>query len=424
MLRVQTPTPVGPLPPSQAPSSPLDDVTVAKLLAHISRIHQRPGTRTPSKPLGISAEAKKATQGVYDEELAFRLFAEETAALHEASLNEHLLDEITQMEAMDMYNHEVALALSEGREPPPMPDFSQIIPRMPRGIDWDLIDFSSPPSESVKPPGLPDENHAEALRKALQGLDVGFDGEDDAARHSVPSSQDMRSRLKELRLELSQLDLLQAEPQLCGPLARAPTPPPLPPVYSCTVCGDDIEGTLVRLGCGHTFDTGCVTEMFKRATIDESLFPPKCCQGSIDLSAVEQYLQPTLIDVYKKKTREFTTADRVYCHEPACATFLGPATPEDAPETLQCPECDAPTCASCKEQAHPGVPCHFHAEDAVLDLGKAEKWQRCPSCKHLVELSIGCYHITCRCSTQFCYVCAALWKQCDCPLFYVPPEED
>lgn len=136
MLRVQTPTPVGPLSPSQAPPSPLDDATVAKLLAHISRIRQRPGIRTPSKPLGISAEAKKATQGVYDEELAFRLFAEETAALHEASLNEHLLDEITQMEAMDMYNHEVALALSEGREPPPMPDFSQIIPRLPRGIDW------------------------------------------------------------------------------------------------------------------------------------------------------------------------------------------------------------------------------------------------------------------------------------------------
>ncbi|KAI0336018.1 hypothetical protein GY45DRAFT_572881 [Cubamyces sp. BRFM 1775] len=420
MLRVQTPAPVGPLPSSQGPSSPLDDATVAKLLAHISRIRQRPGIRTPSKVL--------STQGVNDEELAFKLFAEETAALHEASLNEDLLDELSQMEAMDMYDHEVALALSEGREPPPAPDFSQMIRHMRGGINWDLIDLSSPPPESVKPFALPEENHAshmEALREALQGLDVGFHGDEgaDDAVCSVPSSQDMRIRLKELRLELAQLDLLHAESPLCSP--RVPTPPsPPPPVYSCTVCGDDIEGTVVRLGCGHTFDNGCVTEMFQRATIDESLFPPKCCQGAVELSAVERYLAPALIDIYKKKTREFTTANRVYCHEPACATFLGPATPEDAPETLRCPECDAPTCASCKEQSHPGVPCHFHAEDAVLDLGKAEKWQRCPSCKHLVELSIGCYHITCRCSTQFCYLCAALWKQCDCPLFYVPPEED
>ncbi|KAJ8455043.1 hypothetical protein ONZ51_g12675 [Trametes cubensis] len=427
MLRVQTPAPVGPLPPPQALSFHLDDATVAKLLAQIARIRQRPGARTPRMSLGIHPEVKKATQGAHDdsEELAFRLFAEETAALHQANLNEQLLDEIAQMEAMDMYDHEVALALSEGREPPPMPDFSQMMHHMRGGVDWDLIDFSSPPPESVKLPTLPEGDYAsyvEALREALQGLDVRFDGdegEDDASCHNVPSPRDTRDRLQELRLELAQLDQLEAGSQLCVP--RASTPPP---VYSCTVCGDDIKGTLVRLGCGHTFDNDCVTEMFKRATIDESLYPPKCCQGAIELSAVEQYLQPALIDIYKKKAREFTTANRVYCHEPACATFLGPATPEDAPETLRCPECDAPTCASCKEQAHPGVPCHFHAEDAVLDLGKAEKWQRCPSCKHLVELSIGCYHITCRCSTQFCYVCAALWKQCDCPLFYVPPEED
>lgn len=31
-----------------------------------------------------------------------------------------------------------------------------------------------------------------------------------------------------------------------------------------------------------------------------------------------------------------------------------------------------------------------------------------------MELWQGCYHMTCRCSTQFCYLCAALWKTCDC----------
>ncbi|KAI0374371.1 hypothetical protein BV20DRAFT_935671, partial [Pilatotrama ljubarskyi] len=188
---------------------------------------------------------------------------------------------------------------------------------------------------------------------------------------------------------------------------------------------------VVRLRCGHTFDPGCIREMFERASTDESLFPPKCCQGAVPLSEVEAHFGRAFVERYNKKAREFSTADRVYCHNPSCAAFLGPAVPADAPETaqteaetLRCPDCSAGTCARCKEATHPGVPCHFHAEDAVLDLGKAHGWQRCPACRHLVELSIGCYHIVCRCGKQWCYVCAAPWKECDCPLFYVPPEED
>lgn len=33
----------------------------------------------------------------------------------------------------------------------------------------------------------------------------------------------------------------------------------------------------------------------------------------------------------------------------------------------------------------------------------------------MVELSHGCYHMTCLCRAQFCYACSALWKNCDCP---------
>ena len=32
-----------------------------------------------------------------------------------------------------------------------------------------------------------------------------------------------------------------------------------------------------------------------------------------------------------------------------------------------------------------------------------------------MELTHGCYHITCRCSKQFCYLCAETWKNCTCP---------
>jgi len=33
----------------------------------------------------------------------------------------------------------------------------------------------------------------------------------------------------------------------------------------------------------------------------------------------------------------------------------------------------------------------------------------------MVELDTGCYHMTCRCRAQFCYLCAERWKSCVCP---------
>ena len=27
---------------------------------------------------------------------------------------------------------------------------------------------------------------------------------------------------------------------------------------------------------------------------------------------------------------------------------------------------------------------------------------------------MGCYHMTCRCRRQFCYLCARTWKTCHC----------
>ncbi|KAI0674087.1 hypothetical protein C8Q78DRAFT_1067233 [Trametes maxima] len=178
---------------------------------------------------------------------------------------------------------------------------------------------------------------------------------------------------------------------------------------------------LWSLRCGHTFDATCIQQMFTKASFDESLFPPKCCRGTVELREVESHLPNALVEKFKKKSLEFTTADRVYCHDPTCASFLGPASAE--PTTLRCAECNSGTCACCKAQTHPGVPCHFAAEDAVLDLGKAQGWQRCPACRHLVELSAGCHHITCRCGKEFCYVCATTWRECNCPLFHVPPED-
>ncbi|KAI8995309.1 hypothetical protein BD414DRAFT_534494 [Trametes punicea] len=415
MLRIQ-PVPAAPRSLLKQPSPVLDEATLA-LIEYPSN-----SKRLLNRPTRVRAEAGKRTQAREDEELAINLFAQETAALLDAERDDDLLEQLLWEEEMAMYDHEVAVALAEDRAPPPMPakGGARVKGGIYRGDHRLVARFGEGAETPVLRLETDEQTDAfeQALNIALESLRMEPEHDEDGhfkGSFSVGASTSRR-RLEELRKELARLDV--------GP-STPPTPPAQspPPIHSCTVCGDDIDGTVVRLDCGHTFDSGCMTEMFQRATVDESLFPPKCCKGAIDLAAVEPHLDRLLVDTFKKKSREFTTANRVYCHNPACATFLGPAAPEDSPETLRCPECSAGTCASCKEQTHPGVPCHFAAEDVVLDLGKAQGWQRCPSCRHLVELSVGCYHIVCRCSKQFCYLCAATWKECNCALFYVPPEE-
>ncbi|EIW64870.1 uncharacterized protein TRAVEDRAFT_68573 [Trametes versicolor FP-101664 SS1] len=420
----QRPPHLFPKAPRQVPFQ--DDITLSKLLGHVARVRladtpqPRPaGRAVPEVPLSPGAQALE------DEELAFQLFVQDTK---DVSRNEDALDEFVRMEAMDQYNHEVAVALSEGREPPPIPDFPE---RHSRVLDeWE----SSPPysTEGDTCPNSPqDEDGESEMRKVapirLWGQIPADETSDDEEvdMETLRAQRALRTRVIRLRKRLADVDF---ETDISSPPSPIlpPTPPlPPPPPPCCTVCGDDIASTVVRLDCGHTFDVGCMREMFERATVDEELFPPKCCTGAVALSAAEPHLDPAFVARYHKKAREFSTANRVYCHVPTCAAFLGAAAPAETPnpETLRCEQCGAGTCAACKEQMHPGVPCHFAAEDAVLDLGKEHGWQRCGACKHLVELSIGCYHIVCRCGNQFCYLCAAPWKQCNCELFYVPPEE-
>ena len=60
--------------------------------------------------------------------------------------------------------------------------------------------------------------------------------------------------------------------------------------------------------------------------------------------------------------------------------------------------------------------CDEDHDGELLKIIKAAGFQRCV-CGYLVELTVGCYHMTCRCKRQFCYLCAKPWKTCSCPQF-------
>ena len=162
--------------------------------------------------------------------------------------------------------------------------------------------------------------------------------------------------------------------------------------------------------------------MFRKATVDESLFPPKCCQLAIPPNEARERLDTELMLVFDRKAIEFNTSNRLYCSQPRCSAFIGTTT--DEASWRACPECSDMTCGYCKLAAHPGKTCSDTDDlnEMAKTMREKEGWQRCFSCHHMVELSVGCYHIICACKAQFCYLCGAKWKECDCPQFAVPPD--
>ncbi|CAL1696543.1 unnamed protein product [Somion occarium] len=184
-------------------------------------------------------------------------------------------------------------------------------------------------------------------------------------------------------------------------------------LHDCVICTDTIRGMEIRAPCGHFYDVRCLVDLFRSTVRDESLFPPRCCQQPFIFDQIRRYLGHDLAAQFQQKSIEFSTADRVYCHRPTCSTFLGAATNHASP--LRCRRCSNSTCAHCKESAHLDLPCSSELDAAVLALAEQEGWKRCPGCHRLVELTMGCYHMTCRCRKQFCYVCTETWKNCTCP---------
>ncbi|KAL5633099.1 hypothetical protein ACGC1H_003553 [Rhizoctonia solani] len=194
----------------------------------------------------------------------------------------------------------------------------------------------------------------------------------------------------------------------------------LPPGRSsvdCVICGDHTNQAF-RAPCGCFYDRQCLTELFDKATVDESLFPPRCCSQQISFTQVRSILSPQLVQKFETKSEEFKTPNRVYCHNSTCSRFLGPAASTEREKGARlCTQCWRSTCSFCKRASHAShVPCETDtAAQQVLALGRQEGWQSCPSCHHMVELDTGCYHMTCRCRHEFCYLCARRWKECTCP---------
>ena len=162
----------------------------------------------------------------------------------------------------------------------------------------------------------------------------------------------------------------------------------------CEACRDAKKYfDLVQAPCRHEYCRDCVRDLFRASLTDESLFPPKCCRMPIPLKTVGIFLNGKLKVEFEEKKVEFGTPNRTYCSRPTCSVFIKSDNVVD--DTAVCPDCLAQTCTICKAEAHAGMDCPDDtALQTILELAQANGWQRCYACRRMVELDIGCNHMT------------------------------
>ncbi|KIY62067.1 hypothetical protein CYLTODRAFT_405018 [Cylindrobasidium torrendii FP15055 ss-10] len=186
---------------------------------------------------------------------------------------------------------------------------------------------------------------------------------------------------------------------------------------NCIICDDRIPThESYAAPCSHSYCLSCLTDLIRASLTDESLYPPRCCSTPFSPGVFASLLPPTIQRQFEIKSREFgtPTLQRLYCASSTCSHFLG--STEDFTHPARCEKCDEGTCSLCKQFEHGTSPCpEDEATQIVRALAATQSWQTCPDCKNLIELSVGCYHITCRCKASFCYLCAEKWKNCSCP---------
>ncbi|KAF8891039.1 hypothetical protein BD779DRAFT_1437947, partial [Infundibulicybe gibba] len=203
-----------------------------------------------------------------------------------------------------------------------------------------------------------------------------------------------------------------------GSSSRAPHNSHASGRVDCVSCGDRPRSvSSLSAPCGHFYCPDCVNNLVVASTRDESLFPLRCCREPIPMNLVQTFLSAKQLTLFLAKSREFGTlaSNRIYCPSPQCSKFLGSSRLIFRTD-ITC-SCGTSVCTQCKQRSHPGDTCTENTAAGEVRLGalaKANGWQTCPQCHAVIELQQGCYHMTCRCRAEFCYLCAALWKTCEC----------
>ncbi|KAF7559691.1 hypothetical protein G7046_g4460 [Stylonectria norvegica] len=200
-------------------------------------------------------------------------------------------------------------------------------------------------------------------------------------------------------------------------ILRAGVAVPDEPV-ECVSCLDDFQPKdVVKLTC-HSYCRECFIRLITASVQNEQQWPPKCCLNEIPFRIILRYVPPNLKKTFQERAQEWEIpiSERLYCHQADCGLWVKPKQIRYSKHHGRCDDGHL-TCVICRGPDHGTEDCPQDNDMHLTNLlAEEEGWKRCYSCNALVEHREACQHMTCRCGTQFCYVCGLQWRTCGCTM--------
>ncbi|MCL7030642.1 hypothetical protein MKW94_030334 [Papaver nudicaule] len=212
---------------------------------------------------------------------------------------------------------------------------------------------------------------------------------------------------------------------------------------TCNICLEekDIMQIFSVDSCLHRYCISCMKQHAEVKLLHGMVpgCPHEGCQTQLIVDSCKKFLTPKFIEMMTQRLKEAAVpvTEKLYCPYPKCSTLMSKSEvissndlfgTKNRSGAYKCIKCHGLFCINCKVPWHRGMSCleykrlNPRGEEAKLkSLASQQLWRQCVKCNHMIELTEGCYHMTCRCGFEFCYTCGAEWKKkkatCDCPLW-------
>ncbi|KAA8537133.1 hypothetical protein F0562_029641 [Nyssa sinensis] len=221
---------------------------------------------------------------------------------------------------------------------------------------------------------------------------------------------------------------------------------------NCSICCEEKPGPMmITLKCSHKFCSHCM-KTYVDGKVQSSQVPIRCpqlrCKYSIATTECRSFLPVNSYESLERALEEANVlnSDKIYCPFPNCSILFDPheclSTRASSSSQLdnscvECPVCQRFICVECGVPWHTSMSCEEYqnlpleerdAGDITLHrLAQNNRWRRCQQCRRMIELTHGCYHMTCWCGHEFCYSCGAEYRDsqqtCQC-VFWDENSED
>lgn len=182
----------------------------------------------------------------------------------------------------------------------------------------------------------------------------------------------------------------------------------------CKICFEDTDiAEMFSIGhCPHKYCLSCmknhVEVKFQNGMVAQ--FPHKNCTSNLSIGRSKA---PKLVDVMIDRIKESSipATEKVYCPYPKCSTLMSKEVLESTKTSFvseggrKCMKCHLYFCIHCKVPWHYNMTCSDYkrsktysrtGDHLLKSLATKKLWRQCSKCNHMVELTSGCYHITCR----------------------------